>query len=117
MTELGHLMALLASRMPDIRQLVDAVVPNAELSEQAYEILVQMRANESECFVVSEAHGRESILVPRPSGTIKCSDQQFLHDDLKTLVELRLLRLDYDSQGFEMYYMTRAAATIVDLGD
>jgi hypothetical protein len=112
---LGHAMALIASRMPDLSELAASVVPGAELSEQAYSIIIQMHKNKTEYFLVSKAMNRGVLLIPSNGNEITYEDEQFLHDDLNTLVEFGLLRLDYNSQGSEMFYFTRAAAKLASM--
>lgn len=110
--ELARITALVASRMPDLEKLAAAVFPNAELSDQAAAILTQMHEQRIEYFLMSEAIGRGPLLVPSNGQGIEYSDEQFLRDDIATLLELGLLRLRYNSNGDEMYYFTRAGAKI-----
>ncbi|MFK5894515.1 MAG: hypothetical protein QM504_14945 [Pseudomonadota bacterium] len=56
---------------------------------------------------------RGALLITSNGNEITYEDEQFLHDDLNTLVELDLLHIDYNSQGSEMFYFTRAAAKLV----
>ncbi|AUD78951.1 hypothetical protein CW740_06685 [Kangiella profundi] len=112
---LGHTMALIASRVPDLTELAVSIVPNVELSEQAHSIIAQMYKNKTEFFLVSKSMNRAPILIPSNGELITYEDEQFLHDDLNTLVEHRLLRLDYNSKGSEMYYFTRTAVKLVTI--
>jgi len=41
------------------------------------------------------------------------SDHRFLEDDLKTLVELGLLRHDLNGKGQNLYIFTRSASELV----
>ncbi len=113
--EMGHLMAILASRMPDLSEVASSVVPNVELSDQAHAILVQMQKNGTEFFLVSNSLNAAPQLVPSNGPAITYSEQQFLHDDLGTLVGLGLLRLNYNAKGSEMYYFTRAGAQVAKI--
>jgi hypothetical protein len=110
--ELAKTTALIASRMPDLERLAAAVVPGVELSDQAMSILTQMHEQRIEYFLVAEVIGRGPLLVPSNSQAIEYSDEQFLRDDIATLLELDLLRLRYNSSSDEMYYFTRAGAKI-----
>ncbi len=112
--ELGHTMAVIASRMPGFSGVVSAVVPGAELSQQALSILLQMRANGTEFFLISKSFGAPPQLVASNGPAITYTEQQFLNDDLGVLVESELLRRDYNSSGGEMYYFTRAGGRVAD---
>ena len=71
-----------------------------------------MHKNKTEFFLVSKAMNRGTVLVPSNGEPITYEDERFLHDDLSTLAEYGLLRLDYNSQGSEIFYFTRAAAKL-----
>ncbi len=115
LNDLGETMALIASRIPDLTDLAASLVPNVELSEQALSIITQMQNNQTEYFFVSKAMNRRALLIPSNGKQIDYKEEMFLHDDLNTLVELGLLRLDYNSQGSEMYYATRAGAKLAKI--
>jgi len=112
---LSETMALVASRVPDLNDLVTSILPSTELSEQAHSIILQMHKNKTEYFLVSKAMNRGPQLIPSNGDAITYDEEQFLHDDLETLVELSLLRLDYNSQGSEMYYFTRVGAKLASI--
>lgn len=114
---LSETMALVASRVPDLTDFVTSILPSTELSEQAHSIILQMQKNKTEFFLVSKSMNREPQLIASNGGSITYSEAQFLHDDLETLVELSLLRLDYTSQGSEKFYFTRIAAKLASLSE
>ncbi|AJQ95583.1 hypothetical Protein YC6258_03547 [Gynuella sunshinyii YC6258] len=118
-TQLGELAtttALIASRMPDLDKLAGSLVPGIKLSDQALNILRQMAENKAEYFLVHGSMAGTS-LIPSNGKSIEYEDDQFLQDDLATLVELQLLRLGYNSSGKEMYHFTRTGAKLVQLAD
>lgn len=110
---LGKDLAALASRIPDFTELTASVIPDTELSDQAFKLLSQMRASNVEYFLVSVTTGG-TRLVPSVSASLEFEEEIFLRDDLAVLVELGLLRLTHNSQGSEMYYFTRAGARLID---
>ena len=46
-------------------------------------------------------------------GMIEIEEQRFVDDDLNQLVDLSLLRGDYNSQGGRVFYITRAAIKLL----
>ena len=109
--ELSKTTALIASRMPDLSKIVASIVPDIELSGQSHKILAQMSSGEVEYFLISVTTGG-TRLISSNGAKLDYDELLFLHDDLNTLIELGLLRLDYNSQGDEMYYFTRAGAKL-----
>ena len=59
--------------------------------------------------------GRKALIISGGTGggQISITDQRFLNDDLEILVELGLLRQDYNSKGEVFYIITRMADSYV----
>jgi len=53
------------------------------------------------------------IIIGGKGGHIIYDEPQFIEDDLRCLVEIDLLRLDYGSKGSRIFYITRAALRLV----
>jgi hypothetical protein len=111
---LDQMLGALASHVEGIGALAQSVRPADCLSDQAVSLLQQLEAMESEGFLVSDALNRPPTLIARDGkGQLAYEEQRFLDDDLQTLVDAGLLRLDYNSQGSPLYLATRAGAYFV----
>ncbi len=110
---------LLASRLPNIGDLARSLEPTVEISNQAYNILKGMSQEKIEYFIfVDEMVGAEIRLISNNGKPLEIIEQQFIRDDLNTLVELGLLGLRYNDSGGEVYDFTRAASRLfVEDGD
>jgi hypothetical protein len=106
-----------AGNVAGFEPLARAVAPNSLLSDQATSILRQIDL--SGASKVLELHhgtdGGTSLLYMDggTQGAVQLSDQRFLQDDLRTLVELNLLRPDRNSSGGRLFHFTRAAAALL----
>ncbi len=103
-----------ASNVRGFSKIAEAINPEAVLSEQAISILQQFK--ESEASKILEAHsfgGLSYMFIDGNGGELGFDDQQFIEDDLLTLVDLGLLRTDYNSQGTRMFLFTRTALKLV----
>jgi hypothetical protein len=88
--------------------------PGATLSTGALDILRWLdRSAAARAVEVRTSGGIALIPVGGKGGNYSPDDERFFEDDLGTLVELDLLRLDRNSQGSRMYIFTRAAADLV----
>lgn len=72
-----------------------------------------MEEHESEYLLVSKSHNAPTSLILAPGPNYVASDARFLQDDLELLVDLGLLRLDYNSSGNPLFRYTRAASTLL----
>ena len=115
---LDNALAQFASGLEGFSQLVNVVRPTARLSSQAISILRQveevggMYILESRTIRIGgglDLHIRGGSR----SVTIAIEEQRFIEDDIRTLIELNLLRLDYTSQGNKKYIFTRVASDLV----
>jgi hypothetical protein len=116
LTYIENMLASLLSRIDGLDNIVQAVKPNFELSEQAIDILRQLTNSTSESILnISTNEGTSLMLLQ--GGCIKFSDERFLSDDLKTLVDLGLLNLGDNKNGDEIYGITRNAVKLINLID
>lgn len=108
-------LASFASIFDGFSELGQGVKPTAKLSDQAVSILRQFEASEAskalEVHMMTE--GIILIYIDGKGGQMEILDKRFVEDDLKSLVELKLLRHEYNSQGKNMYLFTRAASKLV----
>ena len=59
----------------------------------------------------SYGEGRELYILG--AGDVEITEQRFLEDDLRSLIELHLLRHDVNSDGNNLYLYTRLAAQLI----
>lgn len=108
---LDRSLASIASAIEGFAQLAAAVYPGSELSRQALRILREFHSSGAgKALDVKTFDGRCLLLFDGGGGEIQFDEVRFVDDDLSTLVEAGLLRLDYNSTGQRMYIFTRAAA-------
>jgi hypothetical protein len=104
-----------ASSLSGFNQVALALKPDYEISQQAKSVLTQLVKSGASKFLQSDAIGRNPIflILGGAGGKIEYEEPQFMADDLATLVQLRLLNLEYNDKGKELWVVTRAAAKLV----
>ena len=107
-------LAYIASGIDGLNQLSVALRPGAQLSSQALRILREFDASGAgKALELKSSSGRILMLLDGGQGSIHFDDLRFVDDDLSTLVELGLFRLDYNSKGDKVYIFTRHAADVL----
>lgn len=109
---IDKVLAEIATGLGLFSELASALRPSAEISHQAASIVKQLVDSGAEKFMwlkVMTGDSDKLILVGGNKNEIDFDDQRFLEDDLRTIVELRLVRLTYGSKGTHNYHVTRAA--------
>lgn len=85
------------------------------LSDQALDILKQFfESGASSVLEIKAPDGTGLYFLDGNKNNIKFSDSRFLEDDLKLLVELRLLRQEFNRKGESIYVLTRAASSLIE---
>lgn len=104
-----------ASGISGFSTIAEAIDPNLILSKQAISILCQ--TEEAECSKLYEStnDGLELVFWDGKGGSAEIIEPRFIEDDLKTLVDLGLLRHDISPIGDNLYLYTRAASNLVKL--
>lgn len=103
-----------ASGVSGFSSLAEAINPDALLSKQAISILTQFEDKQaSKALEANSFGGMTLLLLDGASGNIEYDEPRFIEDDLKSLIELGLLRHDYNSKGDNLYIFTRAASSLV----
>lgn len=103
-----------ASGVSGFSSLAEAINPDAQLSKQAISILLQFEEKQaSKALEANFFGGMSLLLLDGASGNIEYDEPRFIEDDLKSLIELGLLRHDYNSKGDNLYIFTRAASSLV----
>lgn len=103
------------SLIPGFSDISSGLYPSGgQLSEQAKQLLTQFQNTGAS--KVLEYHTLDGVSLKYLDGKereMTISDPRFLEDDLKTLVELGLLRQDYNEKGDNLYIFTRTASELV----
>ena len=108
---LDKLLAGVARHIATFQPLAD-VVGGAQLSDQAVSVLRQLNeANESGFQEFEDNDGTTYAMLDN-SDTVQISEPRFIADDLLTLCELGLLRLDDNDGGSRIFTITRAGAVV-----
>lgn len=101
-----------------LREITEALSPRDKISKQALSILLRMEKHQAT--YVRKKRSRISgskktaYSMPGTGMQFHLDDERFAKDDFNTLVELGLLRLEYSSDGSEIFYITREAFGLVE---
>jgi len=111
---LDRVIAGFAGVIDELKPVAEALHPGSALSEQALDILRQFqKAGASKALSLSDFGGPSTIFIDGKQGNLVIPDERFRDDDLGTLVDLGLLRLEYNSNGRPMYIYTRRADEVI----
>lgn len=105
---LGDIMLKLSSRIEGLSGIALAINTRNQISEQSLKILRQFEDSASSFFIEIKLHGR-SVFQFDKGGQIEYEEPRFVEDDILTLLDLGMLRLDYNSKGGRVFYITRNA--------
>jgi len=113
---LEKMLVYLSTKLEGVSEIALSLHPGSELSDQALNILRELVASGGSTFLVLEAKNRAPVLLLLDGDTrqIEYEDYRFLKDDLSILVELDLLRVDYNSSGNELYIITRNSVNYIN---
>lgn len=112
---LDKTLATYASGFQGFSEIGSVVWPNMGLSGQAISLLKQFEKSGASKILKVPMYGGPSLIFtdPRERVDIEIDDSRFLEDDLRTLLEIGLLRHDFNPKGQDLYLYTRAAAEFV----
>lgn len=110
---INQTLAGLLSQVVEFRGLAHALIPTAELSDQAISIVGQLVGSGSSFFHRIKLMGGWSLQLEK-GGQISYSEPRFLDDDLEQLIRLDLLGRDFGGSGKEIYRITRNAVRLVN---
>ncbi len=102
-----------ASTIEGFGELAKSLHPESVISEQALSILHQFNESGSSKLLEVGTSGGTIYMFLETSGSLDIPESRFAEDDFAVLVELGLLRQDYNSQGNTLYIFTRAAHQLV----
>ena len=111
--KMNIVLSSIATEFRGFAELALAVNSDAILSEQSKSILIQFVASKGLKLLEVHANELTLLILDGKGGHIIIDDHRFVIDDLSTLVELGLLRLEHNSRGENLYIITRAASEFV----
>jgi hypothetical protein len=115
--QLGNLdrnLALIATSMSQFVGLARAVRPEVTISQHALNFLREFDASGAGMLLEITLDSRPVFIAMDAPGNqqIDYGDPRFLEDDLRQLVEARLLRTSFNSQGKRIFHLTREASSL-----
>ncbi|MFP9132449.1 hypothetical protein ACLKZ7_05545 [Shewanella algae] len=116
LASLDEILCSVASHVEGFAGLSNAISPRGPVSDQAMSILRQLVESGAKLFMelkVMTGEPDEYKLMDGGHGSIKYSEPRFIEDDLSTLVELGLLRLEFAGRGSRKFLVTREAVRYV----
>jgi hypothetical protein len=113
---LDAVLSSVAIHVETFSNLAAAVRSSSILSDQAISIVKQFVASGAREFWEHKALGPEgtSYHLIGGSGKLEIPEPRFAEDDLNTLVELGILRLDFGSKGTRKFIITRQAVQLAN---
>lgn len=113
---LDQLLSSAAARVEGFSGLAHAMHPQSSISDQAVSVLRQLVDSGAKLFMehkITSGEPDEYILMEGAHGRIQYEEPRFLEDDLNSLVQLGLLRLEFASRGSRRFLVTREAVRFV----
>lgn len=110
---IDSLLVSVTSAFSDFRELGVALRPNSALSSNALSILRQFESSGGSKLLESRTYDGTRLMFLDVQGIIEIEDERFLEDDLRTLVDLDLLRHDLNAKGENIYIFTRQASELI----
>jgi hypothetical protein len=111
-------LAALAAGTVELEGIALAIYPGAKLSRNALDFLREFEKSGSGRALESRTNDGRSILPFDETNSgpeFQCADWRFFEDDIATLVELGLLHIAHNKQGYRIFIYTRAASDLVRL--
>lgn len=102
-----------SSHLSGFSSLASGLSKNSGLSDQAASILIQFEKQEASKVLQVPMYGGPMLMfMDGNQGDVDVQEPRFIEDDLKKLIELGLLRHDFNSKGENLYIITRAASEL-----
>jgi hypothetical protein len=110
---LDKTLASYSSHISGFSDITLALKPKSILSDQAFSILKQFEESGASELLEDKVYGGTLLMYIDGNGNMEIENPRFLEDDLRTLVELGLLRHNYNPKGKNIYIFTRKASAII----
>lgn len=117
---LDRILASVSLHVEIFSPLAGTMRPDSVLSEQAHSIIKQFSDSGSEeCWEQKTINSTRYYFIRNRDGTgsggvLEISEPRFIEDDLNTLLELGIIRVDYGSKGTRKFIITRQAVQIAN---
>ena len=113
---LDRILASVAAHVETFSSLAISVRPSSVLSNQAIAIVKQLAKSSASEFWEHRTLGRDgpTYHLIGAAETLEIKEPRFIEDDLSTLVELGILRLDFGSKGTRKFLITRQAVALAN---
>lgn len=110
---LDQVLSDVARHVKGFQEIAEAVTVQTFLSDQAVSILRQINeANSSKLIEIKTLSGTTYQTLDGQKMVLTIGDPRFIEDDLNTLCELGLLRMDFGGAGSRLFLITRAGASV-----
>mgnify|MGYP003136383373 CR=1 FL=1 len=110
-------MAAVAANIGGLREISEAILPDAGLSSQAFSIIKQLSNSGGSFFLELKMAGGVIYQIMDASGQIDFDEPRFIEDDLQQLCNTGLLIPDYNSKGNRLFKLTRSAVKLVEASE
>lgn len=111
--DLDQVLSDVASHVVGFQAIAEAMAVESRLSDQAVSILRQMNeAQTSKLIEIKTMSGTTYQTMDGQRTVLTINDPRFIEDDLNTLCELGLLRMDFGGAGSRLFIITRSGASV-----
>ena len=110
---IDSILVSIASGFSGFRELGEAIKPSSVISANGISILRQFELAGGSRVLESRTWDGNRLSFLDAQGMMQIEDERFLEDDLRTLVELGLLRHDFNAKGENIYIYTRRGSDLV----
>lgn len=112
---IDDVLAKILSHVEGFSGIARIIRPDSELSDQAVHILRSLVESGADGFDLVHQFGVPPELWLSSGGNINIPERRFLEDDLETLANLGLLRVEYGRNGMQTFGITREAMKLIEL--
>jgi len=112
LSKLDVMLSSVAGQMDEFSGLARSVYPELQLSGQASSIIRQLVDSGAKMFMEMKVYSGqkdEYCFIDGGVGELQYEEPRFIEDDLLTLVQFGLLRLDTVGKGTRRFHLTRSA--------
>lgn len=111
--DLNQVLSDVAGHVVGFKEIADAMAVESRLSDQTVNILHQLNeANASRFAEIKTESGTNFRAWDGDRRVLEIAEERFIEDDLSTLCELGLLRLNFGDNGTRFFDITRAGAAV-----